>query len=48
MMLYYKVKPILVFDGGYLPSKSEKEAERRQYGLQQFTGRGVISLNFEE
>ena len=30
MMLYYKVKPILVFDGGYLPSKSEKEAERRQ------------------
>ena len=35
MMLYYKVKPILVFDGGYLPSKSEKEAERREYGLNQ-------------
>lgn len=31
MLLYHKVKPILVFDGGHLPSKSEKEAERRMY-----------------
>lgn len=29
MMMYHKVKPILVFDGGYLPSKKETETERR-------------------
>ena len=30
MLLHHKVKPILVFDGGYLPSKSQQEASRRK------------------
>ncbi|EDO31577.1 predicted protein, partial [Nematostella vectensis] len=30
MMLFHDVKPVLVFDGAYLPSKANKEAERRK------------------
>ncbi|XP_020899632.1 exonuclease 1 isoform X2 [Exaiptasia diaphana] len=30
MMLYYNIKPYVVLDGGHLPSKASKEAERRK------------------
>ncbi|XP_028398743.1 exonuclease 1-like isoform X2 [Dendronephthya gigantea] len=43
MMLYYNLKPILVFDGGYLPSKSEKEAERRNK-RQDYRSQGIAHL----
>lgn len=31
MLLSYKIKPILVFDGRYLPAKAQTEAKRREY-----------------
>lgn len=31
MLLSYKIKPILVFDGKHLPAKKETEAKRRKY-----------------
>ena len=30
MLLYYNIKPILVFDGRNLPSKAPTEAKRRE------------------
>jgi exonuclease-1 len=30
MLLYYNIKPILVFDGRNLPSKAQTEATRRE------------------
>jgi exonuclease-1 len=30
MMKHYNVTPVMVFDGAYLPSKAEKETERRE------------------
>ena len=31
MLLHFNVKPILVFDGSYLPSKAGQEERRRKY-----------------
>lgn len=42
MLQYYKVTPILVFDGGRLPSKGDKEEERRKYAIALF----IISCLF--
>ena len=30
MLINFNITPILVFDGGHLPAKSEKEKERRE------------------
>jgi 5'-3' exonuclease len=30
MMRFHNIRPVLVFDGGYLPSKQTKETERRE------------------
>ena len=29
MLLNFNIKPVMVFDGGHLPSKMEKEQERK-------------------
>ncbi len=31
MLQYHKISPVLVFDGGRLPSKANTEHDRRQY-----------------
>jgi len=31
MMQYHKIMPVVVFDGGRLPSKAATEDDRRQY-----------------
>lgn len=36
MLLHFKVKPILVFDGRNLLSKQETEKKRREFVLQFF------------
>lgn len=33
MLLANRIKPILVFDGCYLPAKAETEVKRREYVL---------------
>jgi hypothetical protein len=31
LLRYYKIVPILVFDGGRLPMKGDKESDRHEY-----------------
>lgn len=31
MLLSYKIRPILVFDGRHLPAKAQTEVKRREY-----------------
>jgi exonuclease-1 len=31
LLRHYGVKPILIFDGGFLPMKSDQEAKRARY-----------------
>lgn len=33
MLQYHKIIPVVVFDGGRLPSKGGTEQDRKQYGL---------------
>lgn len=46
LLRHYGVKPIMVFDGGFLPMKGEQESKRARYQHVQFKSSFLHSVLF--